>query len=63
MVALHPFDEFERTGANRIARRVTAFDGLLVDDLAVGSQVGQERICNLRILAVFALRVSRICPH
>ena len=42
VVALHPFDEFERTGADRFTSRIAAFDRLLVDDLAIGGEVGQE---------------------
>ena len=43
MVALHPLDELEGPGADRVARRVAAFDRLLVDDLAVVREVGEER--------------------
>ena len=33
----------ERAGADRVARRIAALDRLLVDDLAVGGEVGEER--------------------
>ena len=43
VVALHPLDELERTGADGLARRIAALDRLAVHDLAVGGEVGEER--------------------
>ena len=43
VVALHPFDEGEGSGSDRLAGGVAAFDSLAVHDLAVGREIGQER--------------------
>src|SRR5258708_31371462 len=74
MVALHPFDEGERPGSDRLAGGGPAFDSLAVHDLAVGREIGEERAerrlemedCYMRIAIVHRrdLRVeSGICAR